>query len=143
MFGQVEQVLLKLIRKDSVGDEVETLQANFKGDCDLNFLTAELELLPVICGKSQPINLGDVIRVIQSLPNEKHELIRNVIISIVLTNGETSATVERLSTLSRSLKTWLHSAMTQKRFSILSLIHKNQTIVDKMLLIDVLAWEMH
>ena len=51
---------------------------------------AGLELLPVICDESQPINLGDIVKVIQSLCHEKSELIRNVvvIIRIVLPNGQ-------------------------------------------------------
>ena len=65
VFGQVEQLLLNLIRKDSVVDKIETFQANFKGDYDTNSLMAKLELLPVICGEFQPINLGDVVKVIQ------------------------------------------------------------------------------
>ena len=70
--------------------------SNFKGDYDPDSLMAELELLPVICGQSQPINLGDVAKAIQSLSYEKRELIRNVvvIIRIFLTN-RTSATPER------------------------------------------------
>ena len=44
---------LKFLRKDSVVDEIETLQANFIGDYDPNSQMAELEILPVICGESQ------------------------------------------------------------------------------------------
>ena len=118
MFGQVEQPLLNSIRKDSAVDKIETFQANFKGDYDTNSLMAKLELLPVICGEFQPINLGDVLKVIQSSSHGKRELIRNVvvIIRIVLTNGATSATTERSFSILRRLKTWLRSAMTQKRF---------------------------
>ena len=65
VFGQVEQLLLNSIRKDSVVDKIETFQVNFKGDYDTNSLMAKLELLPVICGEFQPINLGDVVKVIQ------------------------------------------------------------------------------
>ena len=46
--GQLEQLHLKSIRKESVVGEIETLQASFKVDYDPNSLMAELELLPVI-----------------------------------------------------------------------------------------------
>ena len=41
VFDQVEQLFVKLIRKDSVVNEFDTLQANFKGDYDRNSLMAE------------------------------------------------------------------------------------------------------
>ena len=133
VFGQVEQLLLKLIRNDSVVDEIEALRANFQCYYDPNSLMVELELLPVICGESQPINLGDVVKVIQSLSHEECELIRNVlvIIRIVLTKRA------RLFSVLRWLKTWLHSTMTQKSFNALSLTHKKKANIDERLLIDV------
>ena len=128
-----------MIRKDSVADEIETLQANFKGDYDPNSRMGELELLPVICGESQPTNLADIVKVIQSLSHQKRELIRNVIfiIRIVLTNGATSATSEKSLSMVKRLKTWLRSTMTQKRFNVVSLLPENQKVVDEMSLIDV------
>ena len=75
-----------MIRKDSVADKIETLQSNFKYDYNSNYVVAELELLPVICGKSQPINLGDAAKVIQSLSHEKRELIIRNIDNFALTS---------------------------------------------------------
>ena len=100
---------------------------------------AELELLTVICGKSQPINIEDDVKVIQSLSHEKSELIRIVVVitRIVSTNGSTSPTVERSFSMLRRLKTWLRPTMTQKRLNAFSLIRENQEIVDEMSLIDV------
>ena len=74
--------------------------------------------------KDQPINFRDIVKIVQSLPREKRQPIRNVltIIKIILTNGVTSATT---------------STMTQKRFNSLSLLNNNQAILDKMSLIDV------
>ena len=97
VFGQVEQLLLKSIRKNSAVDEMETLQANFKGDYDPNFLMTELELLPVLSGSSNQSTLEMSSKSSKSLSYEKPGLIRNavVIIKIVLTNGATSATPER------------------------------------------------
>ena len=119
-FGKFEQLLLKSIRKDGVVDEIETLQANFEDDYDPHSLMPELELLLVICSESQPITLEDVVKVIQSLSNEKCELIRNVvvIIRIVLMNG---ATPERSFSMLRRLKKWLGFTMTPS----------NQAIVDE------------
>ena len=100
---------------------------------------AELELRTVICGKSQPINLEDDVKVIQSLSHEKSELIRIVVVitRIVSTNGLTSPTVERSFSMLRRLKTWLRPTMTQKRLNVFSLRQENQAIVDEMSLIDV------
>ena len=98
-----------------------------KGDYDPNSLIAELELVSIICWEFQPINFGDVVKVIQSIRNVA------VIITIVLTNGVTFATPERLSFMLRQLKTCLCSAMTQKRLITPSLIHENQAIVDEIL----------
>ena len=100
---------------------------------------AELELRTVICGKSQPINLEDDVKVIQSLSHEKSELIRIVVVitRIVSTNGLTSPTVERSFSMLRRLKTWLRPTMTQKRLNAFSLRQENQAIVDEMSLIDV------
>ena len=97
VFGQVEQLLLKSIRKNSAVDEMETLQANFKGDYDPNFLMTELELFPVLSGSSNQSTLEMSSKSSKSLSHEKPGLIRNavVIIKIVLTNGATSATPER------------------------------------------------
>ena len=95
--------------------------------------------LTVICGKSQPINLEDDDKVIQSLSHEKSELIRIVvaITRIVSTNGSTSSTVERSFSMLRRLKTWLRPTVTQKRLNAFSLIQENQAIVHEMSLIDV------
>ena len=62
MFGQVEQLLLKSIRKDDIVDETETLNANFKDDYDPNSLIAEIKLLPVICGESNQSTLEILLR---------------------------------------------------------------------------------
>ena len=59
VFGQVEQLHFKSIRKDGVVGEIAILQASFKVDYDPNSLMEELELLPVI----------------QSLSHELRELI--------------------------------------------------------------------
>ena len=67
VFGQVEKLLLKSIRKNSVVNEIETLQAKFGGDYAPNSLMAELEILTTISGESQPIILGDIVNDIQSL----------------------------------------------------------------------------
>ena len=78
---------------------------NFKGYYDPDSLMAELELLPVICGESQLINLGDVVKVIQNFSHKKCELIRNVVVTIRIgltnANGATSATLERLFSMMR------------------------------------------
>ena len=62
VFGQVEQLLLKSIRKDDIVDETETLNANFKDDYDPNSLIAEIKLLPVICGESNQSTLEILLR---------------------------------------------------------------------------------
>ena len=46
VFGQVEQLLLKSIKKDSAVGEINP--SSFKGNYDPNSLIVELELLPVI-----------------------------------------------------------------------------------------------
>lgn len=99
----------------------------------------DFELLQVICGESQTINLGDVVKVIQPLPHKEGKLIRNIvfIIRIVLANATTSATPQRLFSMLRWLKAWLCSTVTQKRFNSVSLVHKNQVNIDEISLIDV------
>lgn len=99
----------------------------------------DFELLQVICGESQTINLGDVVKVIQPLPHKEGKLIRNIvfIIRIVLANATTSATPQRLFSTLRWLKAWLCSTVTQKRFNSISLVHKNQANIDEISLIDV------
>ena len=67
VFGQVEKLLLKSIRKNSVVNEIETLQAKFGGDYAPNSLMAELGILTTISGESQPIILGAIVNDIQSL----------------------------------------------------------------------------
>ena len=62
-FKVFEQLLLKSIKKNSVVDEIKTLQVNFKGNYDPKSYMAEFEPLPVTCGESKPINLGDVVKV--------------------------------------------------------------------------------
>ena len=46
VFGQVEQLLLKSIKKDSAVGEINP--SSFKGNYDPSSLMVELELLPVI-----------------------------------------------------------------------------------------------
>ena len=75
----------------------------------------------------------------QSLSNEKHKLIKNVVIIIrlVLTMGGISATPERSFSTMKRLKTWLRSTMSQKRFNALTLMNENKAILDTISLIDI------
>ena len=115
------------------------MEEQYRGDYDHNSLVSELDMLPVICRDSSPLNFGDLVKIIQSLSEEKRKLIKNIIIIIrlVLTCGATTATPERSVSLLRRLKTWLRSTMTQKRLNSLSILQENPTIVDQMSLIDV------
>ena len=88
LFTEAEQLLLKAVSKQDVIDEVKVLEPHFKCHYDANSLTLELQPLPTIF-ECEPINLEDVLRVLQSLSLEKCMLVRNcvTVIRIILTGG--------------------------------------------------------
>ena len=120
IFAEVEQLLLKSVSKKPAEEEMKTVKASFCDDFDDQSLQCELELLPTIFRGFKPVNISDVVDVIQSLSNEKRKLIRNVVIIIrlVLTMGATSATPERSFSTLENLAPFNHEPEKVECFDI-------------------------
>ena len=121
----LKQLLLKSIVKDDISSELKALKVDFGGDYDPAQLESELQLLPTIFHQSSPVDFREICLHLQTLEKEKRQLLRNVwmIVRIVLTSGATSATPGQSFSTQRRLKTWIHSTMSQKRYSSLAILN--------------------
>ena len=118
-FSNIEQLLLRAINKESYTSEMETLSETHNGDFNLFLIFSKLALLPTIRKDFVPINFEDILNTLQLVSQDKRSLISNVVavIRVVLTNGATSASLECLFSMTRRLKTWLCSTVSQKMFN--------------------------
>ena len=137
--SEVEQLLLKSIKKEPVDEEMKVVNQKFAGDFNKESLPIELELLPVIFQGKSPVNFKDIVDVVKSLSNGRLRMIENVVIIIrlVLTMGATSATPERSFSSLRRLKTWLRSTMSQKRFNSLTILNENKDALDSLSIVNI------
>ena len=108
------------------------------GDFDSLVISSELDLLPTIFEKNSPCNFEEIVRDLHSTPQHQR-VICNVItiIWLVLTNGSTSVSAERSFSMTRRMKTWLRSTMTQKRFNSLVVLNTHKDILDELSLVEV------
>ena len=138
-FINVEEMLLKAIKKIDASEEMKIIESDFYGDFNPHKLKSELDILPTIFKQSVPIDFRDICNTLQEMDKEQRPLIENVwtIIRLVLTSGATSATPERSFSLQRRIKTWLRSTMSQKRYNALSVLNEHKEILDKISLIEV------
>lgn len=139
ILSDVEQLILKSIKKQPVDEEIKLVNEKFAGDFNKDSLPSELEMLPVLFKGEDTINFNDIVRVVKSLSLGRRRMIENVVIIIrlVLTMGATSATPERSFSSMRRLKTWLRSTMKQKRFNSLAIMSEHKETLDSLSLIDI------
>ena len=55
----------------------------------------------------------------------------------MLVNGATTATPKKSFSVTRGIKTWLHSTMTQRRFNALAILNSYKSLVDELPLVKV------
>jgi len=139
MLSEVEQLLLKSIKREPVDEEIKVINQKFAGDFNKESLPCELELLPAIFNGENLFNFKDIVDVVKSLSIGRRRMIKNVVIVIrlVLTMGATSATPEKSFSSMRRLKNWLRSTMIQKRFNFLAMMSENKETLDSLSIIDI------
>ena len=135
----MENVLLTAVNSDIICEEgIQFIQDNYFDDVNVDSLRVELLAFKEICKDEQIDSFDDVLRLLTS-KEEERALLQNVqiVVELLLINPATSATPERRFSLSKRLKTWQRSTMTQKRFNSLAIIHEHKELTDKIDLMKV------
>ena len=91
-----------------------------------------------ICKDGNSAYFDDALSILKTLSMNERFLMENfiTIVKIMLVNDTTVAAPERLFSMARRIKTWLHSTMTYQKFDT-SILNSNKSLVDKLLLVKV------
>ena len=80
----------------------------------------------------------DALSILKTLSMNERFLMENfiTIVKIMLVNDTTAAAPERLFSMARRIKTWLHSTTKYQKFDT-SILNSNKSLADKLLLVKV------
>jgi hypothetical protein len=77
-FINFEELLLKVINKADVSEELKVLESDFQRDFNRNQLESELHLIPTIFKQSAPIDFREICETLQDVGKEKRPMIKNI-----------------------------------------------------------------
>ena len=81
---------------------------------------------------------------LKALSTNERLLMKNVVtIVITLVNGATTATTERSFSVTRRIKTRLHTTMTHRRFNALPNLNSSKSLANKLPLVKVVIDFVH
>ena len=137
-FQTVENLLLKALRKEDFGLELQQISSFFDSDLDKLKLETQLTTLTHIVDKKQ-VALKDTIKIISSLNGSQKMLVSEVLklVKLILLVPVTNAVSERSCSTLRRVKTYLRSSMTQERLNSCLVLATYKEQVDKLNLVEV------
>ena len=98
----------------------------------------ELLILKELFKDVDAVCFDDILKHFKSFPIETRIIPHiSLVVILHLVNPSTSASAERSFSLSRRLKTWQRSTMTQKRYNALALLQEHKTRTNKVNLIKI------
>ena len=91
-------------------------------------------MISTICKEGNPAHVDDVLSILKAFSRNERLVMKNVItiVKIMLINGDTIATPERIFSMVRRIKSWLWLTMTQRRFNALAILSSNKSLLDKL-----------
>ena len=114
----MEQLLLKELREEDFGHELQQMFLLFSGDLDKFKWQIQLKTLIRISDEKQ-VGIKDAIKTVWSLYASQKLLVFEMLklIKLILTVPATNGVSERSCLTLRRLKTYLRSSMTQERLN--------------------------
>lgn len=133
------QLLLESINGKNYQQELDNFLKIFGDDIDLSALRSGLLIINTICKDWNLAHFDDVLSIRKVLSTNERLVMKNfiVIVKIMLVYGAITAVPEKSFSMTRRIKTWLLSTMTQRRYNALAILNSNKCPVDKLPLVKV------
>ena len=111
---------------------MDYMKENYADDVRTRYFFSQLEILKVLIKDAQINYFAGVLKAVKSLTDDERHMITEVIVicKLLLVNPATSATGDRLFSMARRVKTWLHANMKQQRFNNVALLHTHKARTD-------------
>ena len=139
VYEKMESFLVKCLNCQDYSTELRYLETNNKDDVNVGTLNAQLEIFKLLMKEGEFTCLADIQAKMETFSEAEKSMISEIITicNLLLVNPATSAAGERLFSSARRLKTWLHSTMTQTRFSNLTIFNTHKQRTDNLCLINI------
>ena len=133
----MENLLLKALREEDLGLELQQISSFFGSDLDKFKLETQLTTLTHIDEKQ--VAIKDAIKIISSLNASQKMLVSEglKLVKLILLVPVTNAVSERLCSTLHRVKTYLRSSMTQERLNSCLVLATYKEQVDKLNLVEV------
>ena len=131
-FQTMENLLLKALREEDFGLELQQISSFFGSDLDKFKLETHLTTLTHIIVEKK-VTIKDAIKIISSLNASQKMLVSEVLklVKLILLVPVTNAVSERSCSTLRRVKTYLRSSITQKRLNSCLVLATYKEQVDK------------
>ena len=141
MFLNIESLLIQAAAPTGNIDvpKLASLHEIYDGEIDMDALEVEANVFRAIMSNCRVGCFKDVYNKIKTFPENKKELIPNImrIIKLLLINPATYCSPERSFSTARKLKYWSRSTMASQRLSGLALLNINKECTDQDDLMEV------
>ena len=133
-YKNIESLLLKTIKTEDTSDEPEYIKRIYKDEINITQFEIEGDVLRVIFYEKKVDCFNSFLFEIRKLPREQRLLFPCTVhmCKLLRVNPVTTSTAERSFSITRIIKTWIHSKMIPVRFSALSILHSHKTLTDNL-----------
>ena len=138
-FCNVEDLLIKAVKKNSCDEEFKFVMEFYKDDFDETGLKLHLDILASNFPSDSEVSLESLMTYLRNLTESQKALISQVykLASLLVVLPATNAVSERSFSSLRRIKTYLRATMTQNRLNNIMVLHVHKNITDKLSLIDI------